>query len=55
MGGHVRRLIQHEEKLSAVFALRHPPEFCNFYTHKHRWCFNCYIVFPGRLARSDFF
>ena len=24
-----------------------------FDTHKHRQCFNCYIVLPGRLARSN--
>ena len=31
--GHVERLIQHEAKLSAVFASRHPPPSAVFFIH----------------------
>ena len=51
-GEHVKRQIQHEEKPSAVFVLRHP-KCCIFYTDKHRQCFNWYIVFPeGKVFAS---
>ena len=39
-------LMQHEAKLSAVFALlRHSPKCCIFHTHKQRWCFRWYIIY----------
>ena len=47
----VERLIQHEVKPSAVFALRHPPSAVFL---KHRQCFKSYIVLPGRLAQAIF-
>ena len=37
-----------------LYLPRDTPECCIFPTHKHRQCFNCYIVLLGRLARSDF-
>ena len=52
--GGVSRQIQHSALPRAVLASRHIPSCCIFHTHKHRRCFNCYIVFPGRLAWSDF-
>ena len=51
--GHVKTLIQHEMKLSALFASRHP-RVLYFHTHKHRWCFKCFTVLPSHLARSEF-
>ena len=55
--GGVERLIQHEAKLSAVFASQHTPSCCIFHTHKHRRCFNCtswssYLVQLSRVPKS---
>ena len=46
--GHVERLIQHEAKPNAVFALRQPRVLYFSYTQA-RWCFTHYIVLPGRV------
>ena len=44
----VERLIQHEAKPSAVFALKHPRLLYFSYTQARR-CFKCYIVLPDRV------
>ena len=48
----VEKLIQHEAKLSAVFASRHPPtpsRVLYFSYTQARQCFKCYILLPGRV------
>jgi len=52
--GCVERLIQHEAKPSAVFALRHSPSVIFLKQHMHRRCFNCYIVLPVVLFGAAF-
>ena len=49
----VERLIQHEVKPSAVFALQHPLSTV-FFVHTSKVVLKCYIVLPGRLAWSGF-
>ena len=54
-GGRVERLIQHEVKLSAVFASRYPPSAVFFiHTSIGGALSLSYIILPGHLAWSDF-
>ena len=41
-------------KAECCIFLETPPECCIFCTHKHRWCFKCYIVLPGHLLGAIF-
>ena len=51
---HVDRLMQYGTKPSAVLASRHLRVLIFFSYTQARQCFKCYIVLPGRLARSIF-
>ena len=51
----VKRLIQYKAKPSAVFASRHPPEYCIFRTHKQGGAFSVILYFMVTSGSEQFY